>query len=94
MTIKGRHQSSCKDGKKSIKYIKSIQGVSAVIIGISVGGKSIGKNKTAGHVKIQREEEAGLKAILQTSKGIQEIFIKTDPQLKSEIKKIITSYFD
>ena len=93
MTNRGRHQSSCKDGKKTIKYLESLNGVIAVIIGMSLGGKSIGKNNSAGYVKLQREEETGFKALLQTSKGVQEIFIKIEKGFKESIKKEIKSKF-
>ena len=47
-----------------------------MIIGHSIGGKSIGRNATEGAFKLQREEEGGFKGVLQTSRGIQEIFIR------------------
>ncbi len=93
MKKRGRHQSSCKDGKNTIKYLESLSGVSAVIIGMSLGGKSIGKNNSAGYLKLQREEETGFKALLQTSKGVQEIFIKIEKGFKEAIKKEIKSKF-
>ena len=93
MASRGKHQSSCKDGKKSIKFIESINGVQAVIIGMSLGGKSIGKNNSAGHLKLQREEETGFKAVLQTSKGVQEIFIKIEKGFKESVEKEIKARF-
>ena len=55
--------------------------------------KSIGKNNYAGYVKLQREEETGFKAVLQTSKGVQEIFIKIKKGFKETVKKEIKSKF-
>ena len=56
--------------------LEALDGVEAVMIGFSIGGKSIGRNASEGDFKIQREEEAGYKGVIQTSKGIQEIFIR------------------
>ena len=86
---RGRHQSTCKDGKKSIKKIESIQGVQGVIIGMSIGGKSIAAGRSAGDVKLQRVLKGGIKGLLQTSKGVQEIFVKVDLGLELDIKKRI-----
>lgn len=78
MPIKGRHQSTCKAGKQTLAWLRSLEGVKSVVIGISIGGKSIGKQPT-GHVKIQRGVQGGFKGLLQSSKGVQEIFIQVDP---------------
>jgi len=86
---RGRHQSSCKDGKKSIKKIESLPGVHGVIIGFSIGGKSIGQGKSAGDVKLQRIVEGGIKGVLQTSKGVQEIFVRVDVGKEIEMKSLI-----
>ncbi len=93
MSNRGRHQSSCKDGKKTLRYLESIKEVDAVIIGLSIGGKSIGKNKSAGYLKLQREEKSGFKALLQTSKGVQEVFIKIKDENKKEFKEKIAIKF-
>ena len=93
MPKRGRHQTSCKDGKKTISLIESLAGVNAVVIGMSLGGKSIGRNKSAGYLKLQREEENGFKAVLQTSKGVQEVFILVDKTLKDRVKKEIEKLF-
>ena len=53
-------------------------GVIGVIIGRSYGGKSLGKNSATGALKIQRPEPGGLKAVTQTAKGLQEIFIRIE----------------
>lgn len=93
MSKRGRHQTSCKEGKRTILLIEAIPGVSAVIIGMSLGGKSVGKNKSDGYLKLQREEESGFKAVLQTSKGVQEIFIMVEKELKPSVKKKIEEIF-
>jgi hypothetical protein len=74
---RGRHQSSSKECLKAIRKIESLEGVVGVIIGRSYGGKSLGKNATTGSVRVQREVPGGLKAVTQTSKGLQELFIRT-----------------
>lgn len=48
-----------------------------VIIGRSYGGKSLGKGGKTGEIRVQREVPGGLKAVTQTSKGLQELFIRT-----------------
>ncbi len=61
-----------------MKKIESIEGVVGVIIGRSYGGKSLGKNSATGSVKIQRNQPGGLKAVTQTAKGLQELFIRIE----------------
>ncbi len=61
-----------------IEKIESMDGVIGVIIGMSYGGKSLGKNQPTGAVKIQRIEEGGIKAATQSAKGLQELFIRTE----------------
>ncbi len=75
---RGRHQSSSKECLKAIRKIESLTGVVGVIIGRSYGGKSLGKNATTGSVRVQREVPGGLKAVTQSSKGLQELFIRTE----------------
>lgn len=78
MPSRGRHKSTSKECKEAIRRIESLDGVVAVIIGISYGGKSLGKGTTTGSVRIQRKVSGGLKAVTQTEKGLQEIFIRTE----------------
>ena len=78
MPSRGRHQSSSKECLKAIRKIESLPGVVGVIIGRSYGGKSLGKNGKTGLVRIQREVPGGLKAVTQSSKGLQELFIRTE----------------
>jgi hypothetical protein len=42
---RGRHRSSDKEGKKTIALLKSVPGVTAVVIGRSYGGKSLGGDR-------------------------------------------------
>lgn len=78
MPSRGRHQSSSKECLRAIRRIETLDGVAGVIIGRSYGGKSLGKNGRTGAVRVQREVSGGLKAVTQTSKGLQELFIRTD----------------
>lgn len=73
---RGAHTSTTRKGRRTIEKLEALDGVEAVMIGFSVGGKSIGRNASEGDFKIQREEDAGFKGVLQTSRGIQEIFIR------------------
>lgn len=60
-----------------------------VIIGHSYGGKSLGKNGKTGSVRVQRAVSGGLKAVTQSSKGLQELFIRTEPGVADEVWKLI-----
>ena len=60
-----------------------------VIIGRSYGGKSLGQGGKTGEIRVQREVSGGLKAVTQTSKGLQELFIRTqDGMAESVWRKI------
>lgn len=61
-----------------MRRIEAIEGVIGVIIGRSYGGKSLGAGQRTGSVKIQRSVSGGLKAVTQSAKGLQEIFIRTE----------------
>ncbi|HBM86345.1 MAG TPA: hypothetical protein DD423_06165 [Opitutae bacterium] len=93
MPARGRHQSTSKECKRIIQKIEAIDGVVGVIIGHSYGGKSLGQNSRTGSVKIQRRESGGLKAVTQSAKGLQELFIRVETgheaQAVEAIKKII-----
>lgn len=89
---RGRHQSTDKDGKKTIARIESISGVTGVVIGRSIGGKSIGRGGAAGDFKLQAEVPGGFKGVLQTSRGIQEIFIRVSKG-KDEVAGAIQTLF-
>jgi len=78
MPSRGRHQSTSKECLQTLKKIEAMDGVIGVIIGRSYGGKSLGKTGRTGTVKVQRKQSGGLKAVTQSAKGIQEIFIRTE----------------
>ncbi len=85
MASRGRHQSTSKEGRARLQKIESIDGVLGVIIGRSYGGKSLGADSRTGSIRLQREEAAGLKAVMQSSKGLQEIFIRTEEGRAGEV---------
>ncbi len=89
MPSRGRHQSSSNECLRAIRKIESFPGVVGVIIGRSYGGKSLGKNGKTGSLRVQREVSGGLKAVTQTSKGLQEIFIRTDEGAADAVWKLI-----
>jgi hypothetical protein len=78
MPSRGRHQSTSKECKRIINKIEALDGVIGVIIGQSYGGKSLGQQARTGAVKIQRQESGGLKAVTQSAKGLQELFIRVE----------------
>ncbi len=73
---RGRHRSTDKEGRRTIDAIERIPGVEAVIISRSIGGKCIGRSRAVGDFKLQGEMPGGFRGVLQTSKGIQELFIR------------------
>lgn len=72
-----------------IRKIESLEGVTGVIIGLSYGGKSLGKGGRTGAVKIQRREPGGLKAVTQSAKGLQELFIRVESGAGDAVAKAI-----
>lgn len=76
-----------------MRRIEALKGVVAVIIGMSYGGKSLGKGTTTGSIRIQREVSGGLKAVTQSSKGLQELFIRTEAGMEESISEEIRSWW-
>lgn len=89
MPARGRHQSTSKECKIVLKKIEAMEGVIAVIIGRSYGGKSLGQGGSTGSIRIQREVSGGLKAVMQSAKGIQEIYIRTAPGMEDTISDAV-----
>lgn len=75
-----------------MKRIEALDGVSGVIIGRSYGGKSLGAGSATGAVRIQRQVSGGLKAVTQTEKGVQEIFIRTEAGAEDVIAETIRGW--
>lgn len=72
-----------------MRKIEGMEGVVAVIIGRSYGGKSLGAGSSTGSVKIQRKISGGLKAVTQSAKGLQEIYIRTEAGKEDAIAEAI-----
>ena len=89
MPSRGRHQSTSKECQQTIRKIENLPGVVGVIIGRSYGGKSLGKSGRTGAVKIQRQQPGGLKAVTQSAKGLQELFIRTEAGCEAQITEAI-----
>ena len=87
MPSRGRHQSTDKVCRRVIEQIEALDGVKGVIIGQSYGGKSLARNEGTGSIRIQRPSENGFKAVIQTSKGLQELFILADPEAEPELRR-------
>jgi hypothetical protein len=68
-----------------MRRIEALDGVVGVIIGRSYGGKSLGQGNGTGSVRIQRQVSGGLKAVTQSAKGLQEIFIRTEAGLEQAV---------
>ncbi len=89
MPSRGRHQSSSKECLDALRRIEAMEGVVGVIIGRSYGGKSLGVGTRTGAVKVQRKISGGLKAVTQSAKGLQEIFIRTEAGMEDAIATAI-----
>ncbi len=74
-----------------MRKIEAMDGVVGVIIGRSYGGKSLGLGIPTGGLKIQRKVPGGLKAVTQSAKGLQEIFIRTDGGMEDAVAEAILS---
>ena len=72
-----------------MRRIEALDGVVGVIIGRSYGGKSLGQGSATGTVKVQRKVSGGLKAVTQSAKGLQEIFIRTDAGMEDAIAEAV-----
>lgn len=89
MPSRGRHQSTSKECHKTIAKIEALEGVIGVIIGRSYGGKSLGQGMTTGSIRVQRKVSGGLKAVTQSAKGLQEIFIRAESGTEDAINEAI-----
>ncbi|MBG7609119.1 MAG: hypothetical protein IZT59_13985 [Verrucomicrobia bacterium] len=89
MPSRGRHQSTSKECKVVMKKIEAMDGVVGVIIGMSYGGKSLGQGGSTGSVRVQREVAGGIKAVMQSAKGLQEIYVRTDAGMEELISQAI-----
>ena len=89
MPSRGRHRTTSKECHDALRRIEGLAGVSAVIIGRSYGGKSLGSECRTGSVRIQRCVSGGLKAVMQSSKGLQEIYIRTQTGAEASVRQAI-----
>lgn len=92
MPSRGRHQTTSSECKAVMKRIEALEGVGGVIIGRSYGGKSLGAGKPTGSIRIQRKVPGDLKAVTQTEKGLQEIFIRTEAGAEDGIAETIRGW--
>lgn len=89
MPSRGRHQSTSKECSQTIQKIEAMEGVVGVIIGRSYGGKSLDRNSRTGSIKIQRKQSGGLKAVTQSARGLQEIFIRVESGFEDSVTESI-----
>ena len=75
-----------------MKKIEAMDGVIGVIIGRSYGGKSLAQGSRTGAIRIQRKVPGGLKAVTQSAKGLQEIFIRTQADMEEGIAAKILEF--
>ena len=72
-----------------MRRIEALDGVVGVIIGRSYGGKSLGQGQGTGSIRVQRKLAGGLKAVTQSAKGLQELFIRTEPETEDRVMEAI-----
>lgn len=72
-----------------MRKIEALEGVVGVIIGRSYGGKSLGAGIRTGAMKVQRKVPGGLKAVTQSAKGLQEIYIRTEAGREDAVAEAI-----
>ena len=89
MPSRGRHRTTSKECQQVMRRIEAMPGVAGVIIGRSYGGKSLGAESRTGTVKVQRKVPGGLKAVTQSAKGLQEIFISTEAGAEESVAEAI-----
>jgi 2-keto-3-deoxy-L-rhamnonate aldolase RhmA len=89
MPSRGRHRTTSKECQQVMRRIEAMPGVAGVIIGRSYGGKSLGAESRTGTVKVQRKVPGGLKAVTQSAKGLQEIFIRTEAGAEESVAEAI-----
>lgn len=86
MPSRGRHQSTSKACHRVLRQVEALRGVKGVIIGRSYGGKSLGRGCAEGSLRVQRREAGGIKAVMQSSRGVQEIFVRTEASLAGYVE--------
>lgn len=90
--MRGRHQSSCPEGKKTLLKLEKMPHVTAVVLGFSIGGKSI-KGAPTGYFRLQRPVPGGFKGVLQSSKGVQEVFVQVESGKENNVRLAIETLF-
>lgn len=90
----GKHTTTCKAGRKTLNQIEKIPGVKKVIIGRSLGGKGLHQGRD-GMIRLQTSLPGAISAVMQTSKGVQNITILLetgvdDAALRTLIQKQLT----
>ena len=93
--MRGKHQTTCKAGKRTIALLKTITGVKTVFIGRSAGGKGLHQGRD-GMIKLQLSKPGAILAVMQTSKGVQNITIvlehdAEDQQVRESIEALMLS---
>jgi len=87
---RGKHRSTCKQGKKTVNALLKIDGIKSVIIGISHGGKGLHQARD-GAIKLQVSKPGAISAVMQTSKGIQDINILLESDIDDEAIRALIS---
>lgn len=88
----GRHQSLDTHVKKSLTWLKTLPGVSKIVIGIS---ESCRHKYAPGDLKYKTDVDGGIKINAYSGRGVTDLFIKIDPITEREaIKEHISTRFN
>jgi hypothetical protein len=71
-----KHQSLDKHVKQNITWVKTLPGVSKVVIGIS---ESCRHKYPPGFIRFKSDVDAGIKINAYSGNGVTDLFIKIDP---------------
>lgn len=82
----GKHQSLDKLVKQNIEWVKTLPGVSKVVIGIS---ESCRHKYAPGVIRFKTDVDGGIKINAYSGNGITDLFIKIDPISERENVKTL-----
>lgn len=72
--------------------IEAMPGVVGVILGRSYGGRSLASQAGTGALRVQRRVPGGLKAVTQSAKGLQELFIRIEAGREDEVARRLDEF--
>ena len=83
---KGKHTTTGKALKPSVKWLESFPEVEKVVLNLSEGCRT---SYPPGHIRHSRDVPAGIKLIGHSDNGIVNIFVKVSDENKAKLLKAI-----